>query len=423
MPPRRSAPDAATRHRALPSGWRRRDGLEAVVLALFGVELVYLSDFVQKVPWQADVGWVALGAVALAAPLAWRRRFPVTVMVAVSFLYFTLATWVGVEMYASQVVLFLGFYSVGAWCPDRRLAVRSRAAVAVGMAVWLLWATVDQFTDPQVGERGVNAYMAFAAIQLLVNIAYFTGAWIFGDRTWHAAVERENLEAAHAEIREQQDRLAEQAVSLERLRIARELHDVVAHHVTAMGVQAGAARVSMTRDPDAAAVHLRGVESSAREAVAELKTMVHTLRDGDEVPDSVPRLADLDALVADARAIGQDAVLERIGPEPDLPPPAQLALYRTAQEGITNARKHAGPRAAVTVRLRSGTDRVELEVSDNGRGGRPGDTPAHGTGMGVTGMRERMASMGGTLQAGPKPDGGWLVRATVPVPSGERTLP
>lgn len=419
MPPRRSAPDAATHHRALPSGWRRRDGLEAVVLALAGVELVYLSDFVRKVPWQADVGWAAVGAVVLAAPLAWRRRFPITVMVAVSFLYFALATWVGVEMYASQVVLFLGFYSVGAWCPDRRLAVRSRAAVAVGMAVWLVWATVDQFTDPQVGERGVNAYMAFAAIQLLVNIAYFTGAWIFGDRTWRAAVERENLEAAHAEIREQQDRLAEQAVSLERLRIARELHDVVAHHVTAMGVQAGAARVSMTRDPDVAAVHLRGVESSAREAVAELKTMVHTLRDGEQVPDSVPRLADLDALVADARAIGQDAVLERIGPEPDLPPPAQLALYRTAQEGITNARKHAGPRATVTVRLRSGTDRVELEVSDNGRGGRLGGTSAHGTGMGVTGMGERMASMGGTLEAGPKPDGGWLVRATVPVPTGQ----
>ena len=419
MPPRRSAPDAATHHRALPSGWRRRDGLEAVVLALAGVELVYLSDFVRKVPWQADVGWAAVGAVVLAAPLAWRRRFPVTVMVAVSFLYFALATLVGVEMYASQVVLFLGFYSVGAWCLDRRLAVRSRAAVAVGMAVWLLWATVDQFTDPQVGERGVNAYMAFAAIQLLVNIAYFTGAWIFGDRTWHAAVERENLEAAHAEIREQQDRLAEQAVSLERLRIARELHDVVAHHVTAMGVQAGAARVSMTRDRDAAALHLRGVESSAREAVAELKTMVHTLRDGDEVPDSVPRLADLDALVADARAIGQDAVLERIGPEPDLPPPAQLALYRTAQEGITNARKHAGPRATVTVRLRSGTDRVELEVSDNGRGGRLSGTSAHGTGMGVTGMGERMASMGGTLEAGPKPAGGWLVRATVPVPTGQ----
>ncbi|RKQ34209.1 sensor histidine kinase [Kocuria tytonis] len=420
MRPRPTAMDTSPRRRALRPGWRRRDGVEAVILALAGVELVYLSDFVQKVPWKVDVGWVALGAVILAAPLAWRRRFPVTVMVAVSVLYFALATWVGVEMYASQVVLFLGFYSVGAWCPDRHRAMWSRAAVAAGMGVWLVWVTVDQFTDPQVGERGVNAYMAFAAIQLLINIAYFTGAWIFGNRTWHAAIEREDLEAAHAEIRNQQDRLAEQAVSLERLRIARELHDVVAHHVTAMGVQAGAARVSMSRDPEAAAVHLRGVESSARDAVAELRTMVHTLRDGEGIPDSVPRLADLDALVADARAIGQDAALERIGPEPDLPPPAQLALYRTAQEGITNARKHAGPRAAVTVRLRTGTDRVELEISDSGRGSRLGGSAAGGAGMGLTGMRERMASVGGTLEAGPKPDGGWLVRATVPGQAGKK---
>lgn len=420
--PSHCAPDSTPHHRTLPPGWRRRDAIEAVVLALAGIELVYLSDFVQKVPWTADVGWVALGAVALAAPLAWRRRFPVTVMVAVSVAFFALATWVGIEMYASQVVLFLGFYSVGAWCPDRRRATWSRAAVAVGMAVWLGWTTVDQFTDPEVGERGVNAYMAFAGIQFLINIAYFTGAWIFGNRSWTAAVERQALEAAHAEIRQQQDRLAEQAVSLERLRIARELHDVVAHHVTAMGIQAGAARLTMSQDPDAAAEHLRGVESSAREAVSELKTMVHTLRDGEEAPDSVPRLSDLEGLVAEARAIGQDAVLERIGPEPQLPPPAQLALYRTAQEGLTNARKHAGPRAVVRVRLRTEAGRVELEISDNGRGARLGDPAAHGTGTGLIGMAERMASMGGTVDAGPKADGGWLVRATVPVHAAQEVL-
>ena len=212
-------------------------------------------------------------------------------------------------------------------------------------------------------------------------------------------------------------------MSLERGRIARELHDVVAHHVTAMGVQAGAARLTMSQDPRAAAEHLRGVESSAREAVTELKTMVHTLRDGEEAPDSVPRLSDLEGLVAEARAIGQDAVLKRIGPEPQLPPPAQLALFRTAQEGLTNARKHAGPRAVVTVRLRTEASRVELEISDNGRGARPGNPAAHGTGTGLIGMEERMASMGGTLDAGPKADGGWLVRATVPVHAPQEVLP
>lgn len=290
-------PAPAPHARALGPGWRRADAVTAAVLAVAGVELAYLSDFVSEMPWRHGVGWVALGAAALALPLAWRRRFPVTVMLTVSVLYIALASWVGIELYASQVVLFLGFYSVGAWCPDRRRALWSRTAVAAAMAVWLGWVTVDGFTDPEVGERGVNAYAAVAAIQFLVNVAYFSGAWSFGDRAWREAIRRQRLEAAHTEIRAQQARIAAQEVSLERLRIARELHDVVAHHVTAMGVQAGAARLTLDRDPEAAAGHLRGIESSAREAVAELKTMVHTLRDADAAPDSLPRLADLEDLV------------------------------------------------------------------------------------------------------------------------------
>ena len=413
--------------RALPTRWRRTDALIAAVLALAGVELAYLSDFVTEVPWRHSVGWVALGAVALAAPLAWRRRSPVAVMVAVSALYFGLGTWVGVDLYASQVVLFLAFYSVGAWCPHRRRALWWRTAVAAAMALWLGWVTVDGFTDPDVGERGVNGYAAYAAIQFLVNVAYFTGAWMFGDASWRSAVERQRLEAAHAEIRAQQDRLAEQAVDLERLRIARELHDVVAHHVTAMGVQAGAARLTLARDPAAAAGHLRGIESSAREAVAELKTMVHTLRDGDAAPDSLPRLADLEDLVADAAGVGQSVLLTRVGPSPRLSAPAELALYRVAQEGLTNARRHAGPRAAVEVRLRTEPGCVELEVSDDGRArpepaAGPGDRGAlpTGAGLGLVGMAERMASVGGAVRAGPKPEGGWLVRASVPTQDDAR---
>ena len=421
-------PAPAPHARALGPGWRRADAITAAVLAVAGVELAYLSDFISEMPWRHGVGWVALGAAALALPLAWRRRFPVTVMLTVSVLYIALASWVGIELYASQVVLFLGFYSVGAWCPDRRRALWSRTAVAAAMAVWLGWVTVDGFTDPEVGERGVNAYAAVAAIQFLVNLAYFSGAWIFGDRAWREAIRRQRLEAAHAEIRAQQARLAAQEVSLERLRIARELHDVVAHHVTAMGVQAGAARLTLDRDPEAAAGHLRGIESSAREAVAELKTMVHTLRDADAAPDSLPRLADLEDLVAEAVRLGTDARLTRVGPAPRLGAPAELALYRVAQEGLTNARRHAGPRAAVEVRLRTEPERVELEVSDDGRarpdaeagserspGGAGGAVPA-GTGLGLVGMAERMASVGGTVRCGPKPCGGWLVRASVPTP-------
>ena len=166
--------------------------------------------------------------------------------------------------------------------------------------------------------------------------------------------------------------------------------------------------------------HLHGVESSAREAVAELKTMVHTLRDDAGAHSALPTLEDLEGLVEEARSAGQDVRLTRIGPPPSLTPPAELALYRVAQEGLTNARKHAGPRAAVEVRLRTEPDRVELEVSDDGRGARSAGL-ASGAGLGLVGMQERVASVGGAVQAGPKDSGGWLVRAEVPAVIEEET--
>lgn len=409
--------------RALPPHWFRTDAIIAGVLALAGVELAYLSDFAGVSPESAvPVHLVALGAALLGGLLAWRRRAPLVVAMLVSASYITLGSLGAVEFYASQVVLFMSFYSVGAWTPDRRRARHVRLIIVVAMAAWLVAASVRGFTDPETGERGVNAYFAFLIIQVLVNAAYFTGAWLFGNRAWAQALEQEELLRAHAEIRAQQEELAQQAITRERLRIGRELHDVVAHHVTAMGVQAGAGRLLLHRDPTAAEGHLKGVEESARQAVRELQTLVHTLRDDDAGADSLPRLADLESLVTQARtAGGQTVELVRIGGAPELPSATELVLFRVAQEGLTNARKHAGPRAHVEVRLRTEADRVELEVSDDGRGsgtgvagGTAGTARTLGTRMGLTGMRERVDSVGGTLEVGPKPHGGWLVRATVP---------
>lgn len=203
----------------------------------------------------------------------------------------------------------------------------------------------------------------------------------------------------------------EAAVEEERLRIARELHDVVAHHVTAMSVQAAAARRLIARDPDAATASLKQVESSARAAVKDLRSMVLTLRDTDDAPSPRPTLADLAPLVESARGQGQHAIYEEIGTLPELTPAAELALFRAAQEGLTNAAKHAGPHATVHVRLRGLPDAVELEVADDGRGTA---TSLPGTGTGLIGMRERITTVGGTLDAGPKPRGGFRIRATIP---------
>ena len=421
-----TTPDAAPPHgparRLLPERWLRTDVVIALVLAVAAVEMAYLSQWSgMDAGYKVSVHVVAATGAATALLMALRRRAPLTVAVLYAAAYIALGTWVGLELYASQVLLFLSFYTVGAWSPDRRRALWVRVGIVAAMALWLLITSVVGFSSPETGERGVNAYFAFLLIQWLVNAAYFTGAWLFGNRAWQQAVEREELERAHAEIRAQQAQLAEQAVSLERVRIARELHDVVAHHVTAMGVQAGAARMLQAKDPQAAAGHLKGVEESSRQAVRELQTLVHTLRDDDGSPASVPRLSDLESLAEEARSAGtQTVVLERIGAAPRLAPAAELTLYRVAQEGLTNARKHAGPRATVTLRLRTEEDRVELEVSDDGRGV-PGRPLVPGTHMGLRGMRERMDSVGGTVDAGPKPGGGWLVRATVPADHGEET--
>ena len=418
--PPESTTSTSLPRRSLPEGWFRQDLILTVVLALAAVEMTYLmagAGMTEGV-FQLDVPWVALGAALLALPVLTRRRWPAASAVVMSAAYIGLAIFVGIELYASQVMLFLTFYAVGAWDPHRRRAFITRLAIAVIMGAWLVGAAIQGFYDPEFGERGVNAYLSILGIQLATNIAYFSAAWIFGNRAYQQAIEREELQSAHAEIRDQQDQLRRNAVELERMRIARELHDVVAHHVTAMGIQAAAGRRLVTRDPEAAEAQLKGVEGSAREAIVELQSMVRTLRSGDDSDDRTPTLRDLDGLIEQARQMGQQVHLHRVEELPELSPAAELTVYRVIQEALTNARKHAGPLATVDVRLRGRPDRVEVEVSDTGRG-QPAGRPL-GTGMGVQGMRERLDSVGGALEAGPRPRlagddlGGWLVRAAVP---------
>lgn len=397
--------------RQLPPGWFRADTIVAIVLAVAGVCAVILLEQTGFELFVLDAMWVALGAVILALPLAYRRRSPWVVAVVISVLYFALGTWVGVEIYASQVVLFLGVYSVGAWEANRRRAFATRLGIVAAMGMWLVVMTIRGFWDPETGEQGVNAYLSFMVIQFGVNIAYFGAAWIFGDRAWQQALERGELQRANAEITAQQDRLAENAVALDRVRIARELHDVVAHHVTSMGVQAAAARRLLDIDTDRAAESLRGVEGSARDAIGELHSLVHTLRDPESDPGPLPGLGRLDELIEHARRLGTVVELRRVAESVDLSPGADLTLYRVAQEALSNVRRHAGPGARVIVTFRSADSGLELEISDSGRGRATG---TKGTGTGLQGMRERVEAIGGRLTVGPKSRGGWLVRAWVP---------
>ncbi len=268
--------------------------------------------------------------------------------------------------------------------------------------------------DHTLSKAGMfSPFAAMMLIQLLINAAFFGGAYYMGDRAYAAAMSRAALEQRTLELEREREVTAAQAVALDRVRIARELHDVVAHHVSAMGVQAGAARAVLDRDRDAARTALLGVEASARSALVDLRQLLETLRTsaGDTEGGSTVRLSGLADLVGHANANGLPTTLTVIGDTAELPDLVQVNVYRVAQEALTNARRHGGPDAAADVRLRYAANAVELEVVNTGR---LVAAPMR-AGLGLLGMRERAASSGGELQAGPRDRGGFLVRLRVPL--------
>lgn len=370
---------------------------------------------------QTDLIWAVVYALVISVPLIVRRRWPATVAVVISAAYFVAVTFRVPEIYAGSIAMFIAFYTVGAVSPDRRRALWSRVGIIVGMFVWLMISMFIDATAPtDEGFSRVGAfspYVAYVLLTILLNVLYFGGAFYFGERTWAAAQQRRALEERTAELERERAVTAHQAVALERVRIARELHDVVAHHVSLMGVQAGVARTVLTRDPAAAATTMSQVESSARSALTELRQLLQTLRTPDAT-DSAPStvsLAGLEGLVADAESAGLPTGFRVIGAPAEVPELIQVSLFRIAQEALTNARRHGSPDATADVRLRYLGDTVELEIANTGRVVRK---PSPG--MGLIGMRERAAASGGTFEAGPRSTGGFLVRARVPLDgSGE----
>ena len=362
--------------------------------------------------------WALLYAVALTAPLAVRRRFPEVVAVATALAFFVAMSFQIPEMYVGNIVLFISMYTVGAWVNDRRRAALVRVAIIVGMFAWLLVTTFQSATadtDDGLSRAGLfSPFVAWMLMQFLVNAAFFGGAYYMGERAYSSALAGEALRQRTLELEREREVTAAQAVALDRVRIARELHDVVAHHVSAMGVQAGAARAVMVRDPEAARTALIAIEGEARSALDELHHLLETLRTpaGDAPDASTVRLSGLADLVEHARDSGMPTTLTIVGDAVELPDLVQVNIYRVTQEALTNARRHGGPDAAADVRLRFAPDDLELEIANEGR-----VTQAVRPGLGIVGMRERAAASGGTIEVGPRARGGFLVRMRLPLPS------
>jgi signal transduction histidine kinase len=440
-----SAPDSVDRFWVRPrpdrAGLRYDVLLAAVMLVLttFSVMQYYAIGMYPSRPamW-IIVAWI----VVMTAPLALRRLQPEAVTLVIGATFIIGAYQFVPELMFSNIAMFIAMYSLGAWGRSRLRANIVRGVIVVGMFAWLFTSLLQTsgfyslsgatFEDAP-DDAWIPAPVAAGLISIITNLLYFGGAWYFGDRAWASARDRCALEERTAELATERERVAEQAVTLERVRIARELHDVVAHHVSVMGVHAAAARRVLDRDADKAATSLGIVEDNARSAIEELHRMLVALRQeedgtgsaGDGAGSDPTRTAStrgvdqLHELVADACGAGLQVAFDVIGTPRPLTPTVDLIVYRVAQESLTNVRKHAGTGVRVDLRLRYLADRVEVEVSDGGPAGAAAAAAAGPVrngpgGLGQRGMRERVAAVGGSIEIGPKARGGYLVRASLP---------
>jgi len=397
----------------------RRDAVAALLLAAGSVVGFALYSRLEFYDDPAPMWVSAIVIAGLTLPLAARRRYPEVVAIVISVAFFLAQQLRVPELLFSNITLFIAIYTVGAWSRHRLTATYTRIAIIVGMFVWIAVNLLVNANNPDYVEHysrsGVfSQFASLALLQVIQNLLYFGGAYYFGSTTFKSARERAELEDRTAELARERERSAEQAVALDRVRIARELHDVVAHHVSVMGVQAGAARRVIQTDPAQASESLSTIESSARSAVDELHRLLTTLRENDSdvasTSSSTRGIDQLPDLVDESIAAGTPATLQFVGDPHPVSSLVGFTVYRVTQEALTNVRKHAGERATVDVRLRYLADGVELEVVDTGQG--TGLRTA-GAGHGHVGMRERVAAVGGELEVGPRSRGGYLVRARI----------
>ena len=385
--------------------WRRWHGspVRDAVLALVVTALLVLgslgegnpkdpSDHAQFRGHPVPHPGAALLLVAVAClALAWRCRWPVPVL-AVSVGAVTVYSLLGYVNGASLIAPVLALYAVAV-----RVSTRQAVAAAVVTLAVLMTATAVRNPFGHISGGG------FDLLPGMVAAALFAGIAVANRRAYAASL----LDRAEQDARRRVDE--------ERLRIARELHDVVAHTMATINVQAGVAAHVLSTRPEAAAESLQAIKAASKEGLRELRAILNVLRQADDADPTqpAPGTAQLEALITGARRAGLETAFTVTGDPVRLPAAVDLAAYRIVQESLTNAIRHAGP-ATAAVSLSYREDELQIEVTDTGQGPPAGATSA---GHGLAGMRERAAAVGGTLQAGPGPGpgGGYRVAAWLPL--------
>ncbi|MBO0922820.1 sensor histidine kinase [Cellulomonas sp. zg-ZUI222] len=410
--------------------WRWEDthrlGVDVTITVLLGLALApaSIAALGRRAPG-LDAVFVSLCIVGVVVPLAWRRTHP-TASVTTIYTCALLHVVAGFPVLPVDAVVPFALYSVALHGPRwaHRTALAGAMAGALLVGTWLAL---------QYGRPAAALLTVFVASIFLV-------AWAFG---LVRRARREHLEALvdrTERLEVERDQQAMIATAAERARIAREMHDIVAHSLSVVIAQADGGRYAAAHDTAAATRALGTIAETGRAALTDMRRLLGVLRetpgaapggaapgilppaDGRDAPAGTaavatttpqPAVEDVEALVAQMRASGMRVSFVRLGTPRHLPPGAGLTVYRIAQESLTNVLKHAGPDPGVTVMLQWHPAAVSLEVSDDGRGAA---ADADGLGQGLLGMRERATMFGGTVTAGPRPGGGYRVRATLPTP-------
>lgn len=361
-------------------------------------------------PPNGSAGRAVMGALLLASvsvPLLWRRRRPLTVLaiVAAVALVWTLIPLVAEQplhhFNASYFAFLVSLYSAGLYAASKKASVVA-ALVALGSVL-----TAVAFLDNEFTSRP-RAFFFNASI---VVVFFYVG--------YIGRVRRDYLEERAARMERERENEAHRAVAKERARIARELHDVVAHSVGLMTVQAGAANLVSAQNPDAAFSSLSSIERTGRQALGELRWLLGLLRTEDEGGELSPQpgLDRLDELVADMKEAGVEVEMTVEGDLQDLPTALGLSAYRILC--LTNVLKHAGRWARAEVVVRRTQEELVLEIADDGRGIVSEASNVMG-GHGLIGMRERVALFEGRMSVGPRSGGGFFVRTEIPLDNGQQ---
>jgi signal transduction histidine kinase len=385
------------------TGWKRRRALAFDVLLAAGLGLMLGGASVQQVG-VSSVGLFAVAGITgfmQVAPLVWRRTHPTQVFAICTGA--ALVQWLaGIPLMAANVGLLFALYAITVYGPVQA----SRVGLGVGL-IGAVLAAGRYYGDADTRGQ-ITSWIAMAAVVL--------GVWALGERRRTRALYVAQLEARAAQLERDRDREAKLAVTAERTRIAREIHDVVAHGLSIMIVQADGGLYAADAAPEQAKKALATIADTGRDALAEMRTLLGLLKTDapayDDRPRPQPGVSQLPELVANVREAGMDVEMVVHGTVRELPALLGLTAYRVVQEALTNGLKHAGPGAKATVELTYGEAELTILVADDGHGAAAAapDQPGHG----LSGMRQRVSVTGGTVTAGPRAGGGYQVLARLP---------